>query len=531
MRFYGLRLFRRSSYLAWAFLGNRIIGGGLMVLLLTLPTVSLAQEDNLENSNIAPQQSLADQDLLQLPADPLALPKNLSQLEAGPVIAISLAEALALARTNNRQLEISEKQLRQAQLGIRQAEAAYLPNLYLGVNLNSAVFSTNVIQQKFYDQLYGSVGLNYNQEQTFEVFGPQGITLYSLTPFNSPLNTLDTTLTLSYLVYGGGGRSGNLKASQEQLKIQALQVDLTLQNLNQQVRSAYYTIQQSQAQIKISQDNLNNAQVTLNDADALRQAGFATIADVLQAQVQVKNAEQQVVQAQGDLISAQSTLTQLLSLTDGIVVTAADDLTLEANWPYSLAESLQIAYDKRPELQQQLAEREVALAQRQVALAQTRPQVQLSAQTDINKILGSGSGFPEGADGDFWGGGYSLTASMQWNFYDGGSAQSQADSARVSEEIAVTQFANFHNQIRQEVTQAYTSLQVSQENYKTAMEALDFARQSLVANRTRFVAGVGTQLDVINAQTNLNQAQLNLLRAMVSYNQAIANLRKGLGQD
>jgi len=510
-------------------------GGTVTFVILTLlatPTVSLAQEENsTENSTDYSQVSLEDQDLLKLPTDPLALPTDLPQLGDGQVISIGLQEALELARTNNRQLQISQKQLRQAELNVRQAEAAYLPTLSLGVNLNSGVFSTNTIQQKFYEQLYSSVGLNYNQEQTFRLFGPRGETQYTLSPLNSPLNTLDTTLSLSYLVYGGGGRSGNLKAAQEQLKIQALQVELTLQNLDQQIRSAYYTIQQSQAQIKIAQDNLNNAQITLNDADALRQAGFATIADVLQAQVQVKNAQQQLAQSNGDLISAQSTLTQLLSLVDGIAVTAADDIKLEDTWPYSLPQSLELAYTHRPELRQQLAQREVALAQRQVALSQTRPQVQLSAQTDINKILGAGSGFPEGTDGDFWGGGYSLTALMQWNFYDGGSARAQAQSAEVSEEIAVTQFADFHNQIRQEVTQAYTSLQVSQENYKTATEALDFARQSLAANRTRFVAGVGTQLDVINAQTNLNQAQLSLLRATVSYNQAIANLKKGIGQN
>ncbi|MGA1622677.1 MAG: TolC family protein [Synechocystis sp.] len=69
-------------------------------------------------------------------------------------------------------------------------------------------------------------------------------------------------------------------------------------------------------------------------------------------------------------------------------------------------------------------------------------------------------------------------------------------------------------------------MQVATQNYHTAKEAVDLASKNLAANRTRFVAGVGTQLDVITAQNNLNQSKLSLLRAVVSHNQAIANLAK-----
>jgi len=461
----------------------------------------------------------------------LFLPQEPAELQTQNLIQISLLEALALARKNNRQLQITQQQLEQAKLKVKSAEAAYLPNLSLGINLNRAVYSVDSLEQKFYNQLYSKVGLNYSQTQTFGVLGPLGITEYTITPLNSPFMTLDTTLTLSYLVYGGGGRASNLEAAQEQLKIQALQVELQQQTLDQQIRLGYYNIQQSQSQIQIAQDNLTNAQTTLNDAQALKEVGFATIADVLQAQVQVKNAQQQLAQAQGDLLSAQSNLTQLLSIRDGVMVTASDQIRLEDQWSLSLPASLGVAYQQRPELKQQLLQQKVAQAQEQVALANTRPQVQLVAQTDINKALNSGGGFPQGVDGNFWGGGYSLTAQMQWNFYDGGNAWAQAQSARVSENIAVTQFADIHNQIRQEVTQGYASLQVSQANYGTAQDAVKFAQQSLEANRTRFLAGIGTQLDVITAQNNLNQAKLSLLRATVSYNQSIANLRRAVGQN
>ncbi|MGA1622676.1 MAG: TolC family protein [Synechocystis sp.] len=423
----------------------KILGGSLGGLSL-ISLGGLANEPSSVTPATAPP-TLDTQDLLKMPADPLALPTSIDQVTDQAAIAITLTEAIELAQTNNRTLQIVKQQLAQAEFNVRSAESRYLPNLSVTSNLNSAVYSLDVLEQKFYNQLYSSVGLDYNQTQTnVPVFNQetQQLSFYSISPLDSPINTFDTTLTLSYLVYGGEGRAGNLRSAQEKLKIQQLQVTLQELTLFQQTRSAYYDIQQAQAQIKISQENLSNAKISFNDADALRQAGFATIADVLQAQVQVKNAEQQLAQAQGDLISAQSNLTQILSLSDGMIVTAADEIRLETAWPYSLEKSLLLAYENRPELQQQLAQRQIAQAEQDIALSSVRPQLQLIAQTDLNKALNSGAGYPEGIDAN-WGLGYSLTAQMRWDFFDGGNAIAQKQSAQASEQIADTQFANLHN--------------------------------------------------------------------------------------
>lgn len=46
--------------------------------------------------------------------------------------------------------------------------------------------------------------------------------------------------------------------------------------------------------------------------------------------------------------------------------------------------------------------------------------------------------------------------------------------------------------------------------------------------RTRFEAGVGTQLDVIAAENDLTRAEVNRLRAILNYNRALAALQRAV---
>lgn len=131
---------------------------------------------------------------------------------------------------------------------------------------------------------------------------------------------------------------------------------------------------------------------------------------------------------------------------------------------------------------------------------------------------------------NYWGGGYSLSAQAQWNFFDGGAAEQNADSAEIGAKIAINQFSSYRYQIRQQVAQSFTNWQINKTNFATAQEGVRLAQQSLNANRTRYNAGVGTELDVITAIQSLNQSRLLLLTATTSYNKAIAALINAVGE-
>ena len=97
-------------------------------------------------------------------------------------------------------------------------------------------------------------------------------------------------------------------------------------------------------------------------------------------------------------------------------------------------------------------------------------------------------------------------------------------------EIAETQFANFKNLIRFQVEQNYFTLKSSKENIQTNERAVEQAEESLRLARLRFQAGIGTQLEVSNSETDLTRAKSNLLSATIDYNRALISLQRFVGR-
>jgi outer membrane protein TolC len=124
--------------------------------------------------------------------------------------------------------------------------------------------------------------------------------------------------------------------------------------------------------------------------------------------------------------------------------------------------------------------------------------------------------------------GYSLGLRASLNLFDGGAARARAAQERANIRIAETQFAQQRDQTRFDVEQAYSNLQANLENVQTANAALDQAREALRLARLRFQAGVGTQTDVIAAETDLTTAEGNRVVAILDYNRALANLQRAV---
>jgi outer membrane protein TolC len=212
-------------------------------------------------------------------------------------------------------------------------------------------------------------------------------------------------------------------------------------------------------------------------------------------------------------------IVQLLSLAQPVEVSAADPIVEAGSWELSLEQSIVLAFKNRAELEQQLVQRDISEQRRRIALAAIRPQASLSAGYNILGVLNDDSGPGQGLN---------LGARLQWNFFDGGAARSRAQQERTNIAIAENNFASQRNQIRFDVEQAFFNLNANRENIQTAAFALQRAEESLRLARLRFGAGVGTQLEVINQQTERTRAQVNRLRAILDYNRALADLQRAI---
>ncbi|MBF2066725.1 MAG: TolC family protein [Calothrix sp. C42_A2020_038] len=423
---------------------------------------------------------------------PLLFPTKPEEVQIQQNQAITLQEALEIARQNNPQLQTSLLELERSRASLRESQAA----LYPTVSINGNITNSRSAQ----DRLSVESGVAPpNSDKSRTVFGGQA--------------------EVNYNIYTSGRRAASIRQASEQVRIDELNVETRHQEIKLQVTTRYYDLQAADEQVRIASAATENASASLRDAQALERAGVGTRFDVLRSQVNLANAQQDLANARARQQISQRQLASLLNLPQTINISTADRVEIAGLWEQRLEETIIQAFQNRPELQQRLAERNIGEQRRKFALGQLGPQVALVATYDVLDQFNDSVSATDG---------YSIGVRANWNLFDGGAARAQAAQAKANIAIAETNFANQRNQIRFEVEQYYAQLQSNLDNVQTATAALDQATEALRLARLRFQAGVGTQTDVIAAENDLTRAQGNRITAILDYNRAFANLQRAV---
>ncbi|MEH2289129.1 TolC family protein [Nostoc sp.] len=426
-------------------------------------------------------------------SNPLQFPTKPEEVRLQENQPITLAQALELARRNNRDLQVSLLELERNKAALREAQAALLPTLGITTDLTRSQSANGQLTDKL------SGPLAPKQDQPSTAFTGQA--------------------QLSYNLYTSGRVQATIRAAEEQVRFYELAVETQFETIRLNVATDYYNLQQADEQVRISQSAVVNSEASLRDAEALERAGVGTRFDVLRSQVNLANAQQDLTNARSQQTISRRQLATRISLPQGINISAADPVQLAGLWNPTLEQSIVLAYQNRPELQQQLAQRNTNEQQRRQALAELGPQVSLVASYNL---LDQFSDNVSATDG------YSFGVRATLNLFDGGAARARAAQQRANIAIAETQFAEQRNQIRFQVEQAYSTQQSSLENVQTSNTALEQAREALRLARLRFQAGVGTQTDVINSENDLTRAEGNRVTAILNYNRALAQLQRSV---
>jgi outer membrane protein TolC len=401
---------------------------------------------------------------------------------------------LELAKQNNNDLQVAVLQLQRSQSSLKEAQAALLPSLNLLGGVTRSRSSSATLQER-----QTAKRLNIPSEN------PDATSVF------------DSQAELRYDLYTSGRRTAAIKEAEEQVRLQKFEVERQSEEIRLNVATEYYGLQQSDESVRIARSAVENSQASLRDAQALERAGVGTKFDVLRSQVNLANSQQELTDALSQQAIARRRLALRLNLPQSVSITASDPVQLAGLWKSSLEDSIVLAYQNRAELQQKLAERNIREQQRKQALATLGPQISFIARYDLLDQFNDGVAINDG---------YSVGLRASMNLYDGGASRARAARAKTEIAIAEAEFAERRNQVRFQVEEAYSSHLANLENVQTAATALDQAKESLRLARLRFQAGVGTQTDVINAQSELTRSEANRVRAILNYNLALTRLQR-----
>ena len=118
---------------------------------------------------------------------------------------------------------------------------------------------------------------------------------------------------------------------------------------------------------------------------------------------------------------------------------------------------------------------------------------------------------------------------MSWNIFDNGVTAAQVQQYKSVERKAESQARQQIEQIELEVRSAYIALKTAEKNIATTAAAVDKAEEEFAIAQIRYVEGVDTNLNVMNAQEKVVETRNNYYTAVYTYNTSRAQLEKAMG--
>ncbi len=393
---------------------------------------------------------------------------------AVPDSALNLPEVVNLALCNNPQTrEVwASSRAQAAQVGI--SEASYLPGASLSASGNRS--SPGVSQR--------SVGLS-----------------------------------LSYLLYDFGARAANLESARQLLAAAAATQDSTVQAVFLAAVQSFYQTQTTLAALDAASESERAAKESFAAAEARYLAGSATPADKLQAQTAYSQATLNRITAEGSMKNAKGALANMLGLdaNKNVSLVAANTTAIHENFERDVSVLIEQARRRRPDLQAAAAQVKAAEAGVDAARAAGKPSISLTASTNQSNSAGVTSH------------GSSAGVSLSVPLFTGYAPTYRIRAAEAQVEVKNAQLERLRLQVALDVWTAYQNLITATQTLRSTADLFNSAEQSERVALGRYKAGVGSILDVLNAQSALASARQQRIQSTFNWNISRAALAQAMG--
>lgn len=295
------------------------------------------------------------------------------------------------------------------------------------------------------------------------------------------------------------------------------------------VRQQFYLVILNKELIGVQEESVQLLESQLKDQQNRFEAGTVPRFNVLQAEVALANQQPALITARNNYRIAQITLGRTIGLDfdprrgDKAPLECVGDLTyMPREMP--LPAAIQLGKERRPFLKQQRANILVQVQQLRGAFAGIQPSLSLNGGYAFESSEFSDK-LRDVATGWFFG----VTGS--WAIFDGLETVGAVKAARATLSQAKITYDDSVRQVELEIQQAYSNLQQDKELYFSQSKNVDQAREALRLASARLGVGAGVQLDVLNAQLALTQAQSTRLSALAAYNTDLAEFDRATATD
>jgi outer membrane protein TolC len=333
----------------------------------------------------------------------------------------------------------------------------------------------------------------------------------------------EPVLHVEYLVFDGGGRSGEIDVAKANLLASDLAFNDTHRRIIYQVAEAYYRFLNAQGQRQAAEFSLENARTVEQDATARLENGLATKPDALEATAARAQSEFDLEAAIGAVDIARGDLATALGVDPDAVFTVEgiDQLKLPSSIADSVDKEMNRAFSQRPDLLQQLARLRSANAAIKQARSEYFPWLRFKGDGGLGRLYGQQNLLPGSyAEGETW----TAELELRWNLFDGARREYRIAQANADKKTVQAQIDALHDRIADEVWAAYSSMRTALRQQQAAAALLTASQESYEAAHESYGYGVRNLLDVVSAQKTLAQARSEDVSARAQLLLATTNL-------
>ncbi|MDF2157077.1 TolC family protein [Algoriphagus sp. CAU 1675] len=379
-------------------------------------------------------------------------------------------------------------------------------------------------------QINGSFGINYNPSIPVVFLPNDG-------PFANPDipgDVIPARFGVSYqstlaanvtqMLFDGSFFVG-LRAAKTYKNLTDLDLVKAENDVIESVKKAYFGVLVNQERIKLAKANLSRIDTLLQETKALNEAGFAEKIEVSRIQVQRNNTYTQVERSQAALEISE----QILKLQMGMPMEFDLELTesLETINPIEELDAL-LAEEgtERVEVKQLNTNIELINLDLKNNHAQYMPSIDLVGNM---QRLGAGNTLKTTFNKQNWFGSSLIGLSMSVPVFDGLRKSARIQKNRIQIQQLENQRYFLNESIKNEVFTAKTNLRNDLEVLNVQRENLELAKEVYDISKIKYNEGVGSNLEVVEADAALIEAEINYLSALYDGLIAKVDLEKALG--
>ena len=346
---------------------------------------------------------------------------------------------------------------------------------------------------------------------------------------NSAFDTVSSLGNFNMTLYNFGRREANVQASRDTLGAVQQDFKTTSQDLVLAIKQAYYVYLGAQALVKVRQETVRSRELLVRQAKGFFEVGTRAKIDVARAEANLYTAQADLIATENAVKVAWVTLRNAMGAPRLPEQPVSED-SPEVVFSMNLAGARNVAYEARSELKsfdaQLKASDQLIAAARRGHLPELifdasygRRHVSNEVDRDNNRHINT---FPLQPA-------WFVQLALNIPIFDGFRTTQRVEETLHNYYNVKAQEEDRRQQIALEVEQSYLRVVETQERIKATDSAAKAAKENLDLAQGRYQVGVGSIIEVTDAETLYTDAQTTYVRTVYDYKIADAQLARAMG--